>query len=185
MELLVTKKNTYAELREVLNKFNLLGTDKPSADKRFQEFTRQVFQKKAFFVLLDNSIKMLKRLFDDEQIVVKFFIKEEVEDGIELNVFLETINGKTTAETPMEKLLLENVLETVKALDLELLIEGSITKIRELFEQADTFYFEKCKLKGQKANFEEALNHYLLYIFKKDAFVIEEELIESKNKRTI
>ena len=57
-------------------------------------------------------------------------------------------------------------------------------KIREFFEQADTFYFYKCKAQKKKANFEEAQNHYLLYIFKKDAFVIEEALSEGKNKGT-
>ena len=183
MKLLTTKKSTYEELKAVVKKANLMGTNNPTADKRFQKFTETIFKKKAFFVLINNSLKMFKRMLDEEQVTVKIFIKEEAE-YLETNVYLEEINGKQDAETQLEKLLLENVKETVEALDLEALIEGSLDKIREFFEQADTFYFEKCKLQKKKANFEDAQNHYLLYIFKKDAFVIEEELSESKNKGT-
>ena len=105
-----------------------MGTNNPTADKRFQKFTETVFIKKAFFVLINNSLKMFKRMLDEEQVTVKFFIKEEAE-YLETNVYLEEINGKQDAETELEKLLLENVKETVEALDLEALIEGSLDKI--------------------------------------------------------
>ena len=39
MKLLTNKKSTYEELKAVVKKANLMGTNNPTADKRFQKFT--------------------------------------------------------------------------------------------------------------------------------------------------
>ena len=103
------------------------------------------------------------------------------EKEVTLTVKIKTINGKTTAETPLEKMMSQNIIKTYETIELKALIEGACSKIFALFEEADKLYFETCKLEGKKATIEEAINHYLLFIFHGEAFELEEELNEGNN----
>lgn len=177
----IEKKATFLELKDVCLSFNLAGTTNKSADKRFEEFVKRCFKKKVFWILVNNAIETLNGIFKNEKVTLEHTVLATTEELI-LTVTIEEINGKKEAETALEKMMLKNLIETYNAIELKTLIEGSCSKIYRLFEEADQLYFETCKKEGKKATIEEAINHYLLFIFHGEAFVIEEEqLIEGSS----
>ena len=176
----IVKTATFAELKDICLTMNLAGTTNPSADKRFEELIRRAFRKKAFWILVNNAIKSLNSIFTNEKIELEHSLISG-EKELTLTVQIKTINGKTTAETPLEKMMSQNIIKTYETIELKALIEGACSKIFALFEEADKLYFETCKLEGKKATIEEAINHYLLFIFHSEAFELEEELNESNN----
>ena len=177
---LIEKKATFKELKDICLAFNLAGTTNPSADKRFEEFVKRSFKKKAFWILVNNSIKTLNDIFLNEKVKLEHELNM-TETELVLTITIKELNGKEKTETALEKMFEKNMVNTYETIELKALIEGACSKIYSLFEEADQLYFETCKREGKKATIEEAINHYLLFIFHGEAFEIEGELNESNN----
>lgn len=179
----IKKMITYQKAKEILLLADLLNKVPQPTIKRYEQFIKNCFKKKALQILLDETMDVFESAFKYQKVRIKIErINEEEEFGFETEII--DINSKTENLTLMESIMLENSKEAFENLDLEAVFEGATSKLLSVFIEADNSVLTKMNTTKKKMTPEEAFANYLLVIFQSKAFEIEGELIESKNSKS-
>lgn len=179
----MVKKITYQKAKEILLQAGIIEeSELPGITKRYDRFITDCYQKKAFQILMDNTLKIFEEAVEGQQIEVK------VERLNEINEFgfsweIKSINGKEKAETIMEKMLEKTINNTFEAINLEDIFEGVAVSTYNVFKKADEVLYNNSVKEKRKPTVKESLAHYLLTVFHGRAFEIEEELNENRDQR--